>query len=411
MNRDAQDGQDAMIDASAEARTARLRRIAAAEIARHREALGFLGAALEGSLATGAVWPTSDVDFTIVPRPEDSKERLVEWEQRESFPFLKEHTDQRTHIDVCGQREGIPWHKHITDPRALLDLVEGYPTSFIRPAEGPFNPGAHWFPDGLAVMEVVDDPEGLLAETRQFVAARRFAPEVWEGRRFALLQELRRQRDRADEAMERGEADAAYQLLSGDAGFAAVAAQLWLEGAQQISSSKEQDGRLAQVAAAAGCPEAHALYRRTLAVELERAQAVVPLLRHLGERAAPLYHRMGTLPPEDRQRRRDAAVWGAYLSHLAGTLSLAPARGHPAYVYQSLRSILHWAIEYPRQVVGERREKKESGGEELNRAASEVAGLAQQIRTIVLDPRQTVVRAHACLAAADQLLDLTEARG
>src|SRR5260370_23133184 len=83
-----------MMDASAELRAARLRRIAAAEIALHREAQGFLGAALDGSLATGAVWPTSDVDFTIVPRPEDSKERLVEWEQRESLPFLKQHVDQ-----------------------------------------------------------------------------------------------------------------------------------------------------------------------------------------------------------------------------------------------------------------------------------------------------------------------------
>src|SRR5205807_6575099 len=127
-------GRAAMIDASAGVRAARLRRIAAVEIARHREAQGFLGAALEGSLATGAVWPTSDVDFTVVPRPGYSKEHLIEWEQREGLPFLKEHADERIHIDVCGQREGIPWHKHITDHRALLDLVEGYPTSFIPPA-------------------------------------------------------------------------------------------------------------------------------------------------------------------------------------------------------------------------------------------------------------------------------------
>src|SRR5207245_2962399 len=215
-----------MIDASAEVRAERLRRIAAVEITRHREAQGFLGAALEGSLATGAVWPTSDLDFTIVPCPDASKEQLIEWEQRESLPFLKAHTDQRLHIDVCGQREGIPWHKHLTEHRALLDLVEGYPTSFIRPAEGAFDPGAHWFLDGLAVMEVIEDPEGLLAETRRFVATRRFATEVWEGRRSHLFQELRRQRDRAHVAMAGGETDASYQMLSSDAGFAAVAAQL-----------------------------------------------------------------------------------------------------------------------------------------------------------------------------------------
>src|SRR5687767_11206159 len=115
-----------MIDSSTEARAARLRRIAAVEIARHRDAHGFLGAALEGSLATGAVWPTSDLDFTIVPCPEASPPSLIEWEQQEALPFLKVHPDRRLHIDVCGQREGIPWHKHLTDHRALRDLIEGY---------------------------------------------------------------------------------------------------------------------------------------------------------------------------------------------------------------------------------------------------------------------------------------------
>jgi hypothetical protein len=399
-----------MIDASAEVRAARLHQIAAVEIARHREAQGFLGAALEGSLATGAVWPTSDVDFTIVPHPEQSPEHLVEWEQQEALPFLKEYPDQRIHIDVCGQREGVPWHKHITDCRALLDVVEDYPASFIRPAEGPFDPGATWFLDGLVVMDVIDDPQGLLGETRQFVATYRFTPEVWEGRRVALLQELRRQRDMAHEAMERGEADAAYQLLSGDTGFAAVAAQVWLEGAQRIYSGKEQDGRLAEVTEAAGCPEAHALYRLTLAVEPERAQAVVPLLLHLGEQAAPLYHSMGNWPPEDRQRLRDGTVWGAYVSHLAGTLSLAPRRGHPAYLYRSLGSILFWATDYPARLIGELREKEVPGAESLRQQAAAVAGLAEQIRTTLLDPRQTIDRTRHCLAAADKLLDLTEAR-
>jgi hypothetical protein len=282
--------------------------------------------------------------------------------------------------------------------------------SFIGPAEGPFNPGAHWFLDGLAVMEVVDDPEGLLGETRQFVVTGRFTPEVWAGRRSALLQELRRQRDLAHEAMERGEADAAYQLLSSDTGFAAVAAQLWLERARRITSGKEQDGRLAEVTGAAGCPEAHALYRRTLGVEPERAQAVVPLLLHLGERATMLYQLMGSMPPQDTERRRDATVWGAYVSHLAGTLSLAPGRGHPASVYQSLAPILYWATEYPGRVTGELREKDVPSMETLDQHAAEVANLAEQIHTLLLAPLQVNNRTRACLAAADQLLALTEAR-
>jgi hypothetical protein len=399
-----------MIDASAEARAARLHRIAAAEIARHRDAVGFLAAGLEGSLAGGAVWPTSDLDFTVVPCREQPPEQWIAWEEQEALPFLKEHTDRRVHIDVCGEREGIPWHKHVTDSRALRDLIEGYPASFIRPAEGPFDPGAAGFLDGLAVMAVIEDPEGLLAETRQFVAARRFAPEVWEGRRFALLRELRRQRDLAHDAMARGEADAVDELLSGDTGFAAVAARLWLEGAQRLASGKEQDGRLAEVAGAAGCPEAHALYWGALAVVPERAAAAAPLLRELGEKAVALYHSMGTLPPEEPERRRETRIWGAYVAHLAGTLSLAPGRNHPAYVYQSLRSLEFWATEYPARMIEGLREKDAAGVETLDREAAEVAALAEQIRTLLLDPRQTIDRARTCLAAADQLLARTEAR-
>lgn len=399
-----------MIDASAEARAARLRRIAAVEIARHRASLGFLAAGLEGSLAAGSVWPASDLDFTVVPCPEHCPEQWIEWEQAEALPFVKTHVDRRAHVDVCGEREGVAWHKHLTDARALRDLIEGYPASFIRPAEGPFDPVAAGFLDGLAVMAVLEDPEGLLGETRQFVAARRFAPEVWEGRRSALLRELRRQRDLAHDAMARGEADAVEPLLSGDTGFAAVAARLWLEGAQRLASGKEQDGRLAEVTGTAGCPEAHALYRGALAVEPERAAAVAPLLRELGEKAVTLYHSMGTLPPEEPERRRETRIWGAYVAHLAGTLSLAPGRGHPAYVYQSLRSLEFWATEYPARMITCLREKDAAGVETLDRDAAEIAALAEQIRTLLLDPRQTIDRTRTCLAAADQLLALTEAR-
>jgi hypothetical protein len=399
-----------MVDASAAARVARLRQIAAEEIARHRERQGFLGAALEGSVATGAVWPSSDVDFSIVPRPEQTAEQLIEWEQQEALPFAKEHADRRIHIDVCGQQDGIPWHKHLTDSRALLDLLESYPTSFIRPAEGPFDPAAHWFLDGLAVMQVVDDPEGLLGETRRFVAAHRFAGEVWEGRRCALLRELRRTLDLAQEAMGWEDADAAYQLLSGDAGFAAVAVQLWLEGARRICSSKEQDGRLAEVAAAAGCPEAHALYHRALAVDPVRAGTVVPLLRLWGERAASLYQMIGALSLEGSPDRREAAVWGAFVSHLAETLSLAPGRGHPAHLYQSLRSLLFWTSGYPARIIAELRAKDGPGLETLDRIAAETSYLAAQIGTVLLDPLSATSRVQGCLTAAEELLALTSER-
>jgi hypothetical protein len=198
--------------------------------------------------------------------------------------------------------------------------------------------------------------------------------------------------------------------LRGDAGFAAVAAQLWLEGAGRIASSKEQDGRLARVARAAGCPEAHALYRRALGVEPARARAVVPLLRRLDEKAAVVYRLLATLPPEEPSRRLESRVWGAYLSHLIGTLALVPGRGHPAYLYQSLQAIRHWTTEYPAWKIIPLRRENEAGAEHLSRRADELADLAERIRTVLLDPARATDRAQACLTAADQLLHLTETR-
>jgi hypothetical protein len=399
-----------MIDASVQKRRARLRRIAAVEIARHREELGYVGAALEGSVASGAVWPTSDVDFTVVPRPEHARERLIEWEGRAALPYSKAAAGKGIRIDVCGQREGIPWHKHLTDAPALRGVIDGYPESFIRPAEGPFDSGLHGFLDGLAVMEVLEDPEGLLAETRAFVAARRFAAAVWVGRRRALLQELRRQLDRAHEAMENGQADAVVPILSGDVGFAAVAARLWLERSRRIVSAKEQDGCLAEAAADAGCPEVHALYRRVLAVDPERTRAAAPLLIHLARRAAALYRRLGSLPPDDPDRRREALVWGAYAAHCAATLGLAPSRGHPAHAYRSLGALRYWTIEYPRRLAAPLLEPGSPACAAVQERLDEVAGLAGRVHTILLDPAAALDRSRTCLDAACRLLTLTEKR-
>jgi hypothetical protein len=399
-----------MSDASVKARAVRLRRVAALEIDRHREAQGYLGGALEGSLATGALWPTSDADFTVVPRPGSSQEDLIAWERAEALPFVKEWADGQGQIDVCGEREGIPWHKHVTGSGTLHALIAGYPSSFIRPAEGAFDPRSTWFLDGLAVMEVVDDPDGLLSETRAFVATRRFAPEVWEGRRAGLLRELRRLRDLTQETWERGEADAAYRLLSGQSGFAAAAAQIWLESARQIVSCKEQDGRLAEVAEAAGCPEAHTLYRRVLAVEPDRAEAAAPLLLRLAARVVPLYRRLGSQPPDEPDRHRETRVWGAYAAHLAGTLGLAPGRGNPAHLYPSLGSLRRWTIAYPGRLAEALLEAGAPGAESLIRLATEAASLAEQIDTLLLDPAHAARRAQIGLDAANRLLELTEKR-
>jgi hypothetical protein len=376
-----------MIDDGKKARAAHLRRLADAEIAAHRDGEGFLGAALDGSLATGAVWPTSDLDFTIVPLTEAEEQDGVEW----------------------GQRDGIPWHKHLTGRQTLLDLVNGYPESFIRPVEGRFNLDATWLLDGLAVMEIVEDPEGMLEEVKAFVAARRFAPEVWEGRRAALLQELHRQRDAAADTLERGEWEEAYQTLSSPVGFGAVTAQLWLEAARRIYSNKEQDGLLADVTRAAEHPEVHALYRRLHAVEPERAAAVAPRLRDLGEQAASFYHGVDALALEEPRWRR-GRVWAAWVRYITATLALAPAKGHPAHVYQRLGRIRYWTVDSPRRDLAELRQMKTPGLEPLESLAAATSRLADGVREELLGPASPDGRARASLTAAAQLLALTEQR-
>jgi hypothetical protein len=379
------DWSESQIDRSTVARAARLRRIAAVEIARHREKNGLLGAALDGSLATGALWPTSDLDFTVVPCPESESEDGVEW----------------------GQREGIIWHKHVTGRQTLLDLVEGYPDSFIRPADQEFDLDANWFLDGLAVMEVVEDPEGLLAETKAFVTARRFAPPVWEGRRAALLNELRRQRDAARDALDRGEPEEAYSQLSRPTGLAVVAGQLWLEAAHRIYSSKEQDGLLAEVTRAAGWPEAHALYHAALGVQPGRAEAAVPLVLELGERGAAFFRRLGDVPRTYRRRHGRLPVWTAWIRHLAATLALAPRKGHPADVYQRWKGLRYWTTGAPGEIVKELQEKEAPGLEELQGQAAAAVRLSEALRETLLGRAPAAERAQTALAAAERLVEMT----
>jgi hypothetical protein len=374
-----------MSDQAARERALHLRRLAALEITHHRETEGLRGAALDGSLAMGAVWPSSDLDFMIVPLAEAERQQGVVW----------------------GEREGIVWHKHFNGAQLLRELVDGYPGSFIRPAEGPYGPDANWLLDGLVVMEIAEDPEGLLAETKEFVTARRFAGEVWKGRRTALLQELRRVRDEARGALEKGEAGAAYAMMGKLTGFAALAGQIWLEAAHRIYSSKEQDGTLAEITRAAGHADAHDLYRSSLAVDPERAAEASPLLLDLGDWGAAFYDALGAQVPEDA-RRASGPVLAAWVRHLSHTLSLAPSMGHPAYLYQRLETLRYWVAERPAELLTRLRAQTAPELGTLETANSRLALLLEEVEDLLLGTTSPEVRAAESLAAADALLELTE---
>jgi hypothetical protein len=362
-----------------------LRRIAAVVLAEHRDRHGFVGAALVGSLCLNAVWPSSDLDLKVVPLPGAPQQRCMAY----------------------GEREGILWHTHLCPSQDLSLLKQGYPDSFIHP------PGTRddvldkkWYLDGLATMEVAEDPEGLLTSLRDFVAARRFAPAVWAGRRGLLLGELWRLRDQA-QACVATNPDFACGLLAGDRGFGVLAGDLWLEGARHIYSGKEQDGLLAELCRAAGHDEAHEWYRCVMGVQPGRADAAVPLILALGEQADGLFGRLAALPaprPWAEQVRTDRA-WNR---HLTGTLSLAPGRGHPAYVYQRLGWFLGWAVDLPRQAIALCRQAGMPGALELQEAVRGMEVLAEQIRATLTDLVPAGERARRGLAAAEKLLHLSE---
>ena len=195
---------------------------------------GALAAALDGSLATGKAWPSSDVDITVVPEKGDSWS--AEWKVR----------------------RGIVIHKHITPMGVLDEVVKGYPQSFVEVASGEWFLDPMWLIDGLATLKPVYDPQGKLAAVAKFARERRFNPEVVIPRRSLLLQQAGRWRSRAERAFQDGDE------LQAD-WCAAVAldalAFIWLDAAERIASHKELDIELADACRELGEPEVHPLFR------------------------------------------------------------------------------------------------------------------------------------------------------
>jgi hypothetical protein len=370
---------------SPEQRAEQLRLLASVEIAEHKEITGFLGAALDGSLATGAVWPTSDLDFTIVPHLDTTDENWVEW----------------------GERDGIVWHKHLNHPKVLLNLQARYPDSFWDTGRDAGLLEDTWLLDGLVIMEIVEDPQGLLHDIQKFVKERRFSAEVWAGRRERLLKRLHLLRDQAEAHLAKGETEEAWQQFCGGHGFGAVAAHVWLEATHRIYSSKEQDGLLAQVTAAAGQRETHRLYHDVLGVQADRVAGCAPQLLQIGQKVADLIHHLDAIP-ELAEHRSMFRIYVAWITHLSGTLALAPQRGHPAYTYQQWESLRYWSLQRPRNLLQKYQAAGASNLECVEPQLANLELLAEQIQTQMFGPTSLTKRVQNSLIAAEVLLRLTE---
>lgn len=229
---------------------ARLLAVAQAELGAAVESGDADATGLDGSLGTGHVWPSSDVDVTVVRA--SGQESSVRW----------------------TIRDGLMVHAHQSPWPLLERLRDGYPRTFVDTAAGDWIRDPTWLLDGLAIVRPVHDPLGRLAALKAFIAEHRFRPEVVEPRRPLLVAHSLKRAHTAQEKLARGEADSAAELAE----LAAEAlAMVWLEADRRIISMKELDPELAGACAAAGAPDAHPLFRAAYGVDaLERSRPDLP---------------------------------------------------------------------------------------------------------------------------------------
>lgn len=233
----------------------KLHRIAHQMIADRMQTEELIGAALDGSSATGRIWETSDVDFSIFP-VRSQHEQSVEW---------------RVYEDMLA-------HVHVTSKKSTDSLIENYPHSFIESAKsGNFTSDPTWFLDGLSIMSIVHDPTGYLGEIKKFVATHRFAPEVLKERLRLMMGYVNKKLAEAGKMLTNEDYDSFLRLLYNGSGLACSMAHIWLEAHSRIYSGKEQDLQLGEVAQEAKLPEVHELYRAILGVDIpdEKIEAML----------------------------------------------------------------------------------------------------------------------------------------
>lgn len=229
---------------------------------------GAVATAFDGSLATGRVWPSSDVDVTVIlPDREDVE---AEWSLRES----------------------VIVHTHLTPAAVLERFIQRYPNSFVGTAAEDWFLDSTWFMDGLAALHPVHDPAGRLAEASRFVRAHRFSEDVVVPRRAILLAQAARRRGLAEKALRNDGAWAVERSLSVAVDALAF---VWLEAAGRIASHKELDPELKEICSSFRRPEAHALFQ-TAAGASQLRPCLPSVVRCLDQLLQAYWHRLNSIP-------------------------------------------------------------------------------------------------------------------
>ena len=137
-----------------EATRMRLRRIAEAEVTALVASGEVSAVGLTGSLSTGRLWPSSDLDMLITT--EKPVENRFRW----------------------TVRDGVVNHGCLVNWAGVEAFRDRYPESFTDLTADEYAMDSVWALDGMVAMEVRHDPTGRLRAVRDFVAKRRFDPEV-----------------------------------------------------------------------------------------------------------------------------------------------------------------------------------------------------------------------------------------
>lgn len=230
----------------------RLRRIAEAEAAVLVASGEVSAVGLTGSLSTGRLWPSSDLDMLITT--EKPVENRFRW----------------------TVREGVVNHGCLVNWASVEAFRDRYPESFVDLTADEYAMDSVWALDGMVAMEVMHDPTGRLGAVKDFVAQRRFDPEVVRMRRPLLLARARKELTALGTALAGNPADEARWHYRKPVDLLAV---VWLEKAGLVVSHKEIDPNLGDIGAATGNQGFRDLFRRAegvahLAVKREETAGV-----------------------------------------------------------------------------------------------------------------------------------------
>lgn len=297
----------------------RLRALGRRLIAEQMKGGNMVGAAFDGSLATGRAWDTSDLDFTVVPpsaAPPDPRRVPAYRFFYSQGPLARFH--ESVDLRVI---DGVFVNMHVKTKEAIDQLVKDYPRSFIDSAATiPLDIEPTHYIDGLAIMGIVEDETGFLAKTKEFVAEHRFAREVLRGRLPTMYAWAERKLLESRRAFTEGtlEIGAMYDL-------ARCIAQMWLEAHSRIYSKKEQDALLGEVAREANAPRVHELYRCIVGVDRpdEALRAVLTPIAEYAARVDTMFGFVEQMAAQHREKLGDDVVERCQAFRIWASLTLA----------------------------------------------------------------------------------------